>query len=165
MKHIFCIVICCLFAEANAQGRAFDEQFLMKNQDCSGVGIEPIDGKVLASNYKKNIKGFANQTIYMYKKGKCVDSLLTDSLGWVHRRIRSGTYDLFLSYKHKRTVPIKAEKDFDMACMKKEWAQPDGKLTISWRGIHLINRGIGIKKCDWNYNCLKERHIPAGSQG
>jgi hypothetical protein len=163
MKKIFYILFFLVAIKGNAQSRAVEMKFDVKSQDCSGVGIEPIDGKILASQHKKKV--FSNQTIYMYKKGKCVDSLVTDSLGWVRRRIRSGTYDLFLSYKHKRTVPIKTEKDFDMECMKKDWLQPDGTLKVSWRGIVFVNKGIGLKKCDWNYNCLKERHIPAGSQG
>lgn len=161
MKYVAYIILLCAFRTVNAQSRVVEMQFEMKGQDCSGVGIEPIDGKVLASQHKKKV--FSRQTIYLYKKGKCVDSLVTDSLGWVRRRIRSGTYDLFLSYKHKRTVPIKTEKEFDMECMKKEWVQPDGSLKVSWKGIVFVNKGIGYKKCDWNYNCLKERHIPAGS--
>lgn len=163
MKNFFYIVLLAAFTNIRAQSRSVDIQIEIKAQDCSGVGIEPTDGKVLASQHKKKV--FSNQTIYMYKKGKCVDSLVTDSLGWIHRRIRSGKYDLFLSYKHKRTVPIKTEKDFDMECMKKDWLQPDGMLKVSWKGIVFVNKGIGLKKCDWNYNCLKERHIPAGSQG
>jgi hypothetical protein len=163
MKKVFYILFFFAIIKYNAQSRAVELKFDVKNQDCSGVGIEQIDGKVLASQHKKNV--FSNQTIYMYKNGKCVDSLVTDSLGWVRRKIRSGTYDLFLPYKHKRAVPIKAERDFDMECMKKDWLQPDGTLKVSRKGVVFVNKGIGIKKCDWNYNCLKERHIPAGSQG
>lgn len=162
MKYIVVVLmlICC---SLKAQTKAFSHKFEVRTDDCSGVGITPIEGTTLASQHK--VRPFAHQTIYMYKKGKCVDSLVTDSAGWVKRRIKSGKYDLFLSYKHKRTVPIKTEKEFDMECMKKEWAQPDGMLDISWKGIHFVNKRIGYKFCDWKYNCLKERHIPAGSQG
>lgn len=162
MKYVFVIFV-TIVSLAHAQTRAFETKFEITTEDCSGVGITPTEGTYLASQHKK--KPFANQTIYMYKKGKCVDSLMTDSLGKVRKRIKYGQYDLFLAYKHKRTVPIRSAKDFDMECMKKEWLKPDGILKLSWKGTHLINKGIGFKRCEWRYDCIKERHIPAGSQG
>ena len=163
MKNVCYIFIFIAFTAVSAQSKAVELKIEVRSQDCSGVGIEPANGNLLVSQFKK--KAFAKQTIYMYKKGKCVDSLITDSVGYVRRRVRSGNYDLYLAYKHKKTVPIKAEKDFDMECMKKEWLVPDGTLKVSWRGVVFVNKRIGFKPCDWNYNCLKERHIPAGSQG
>lgn len=154
MKQLIFISLFCL-GVLNAQTRSFNEKFEITNQYCGGAA--PTE-EVLASTHKK--KPFANKTIYMYKKGKCVDSLVTDSLGWVKRRIKYGKYELFLSYKHFKQTPIGSENDFDMECMKKEWSRPDGSLTISWKGIHYINNRIGFKYCDWQYPCLKERHIP-----
>ncbi len=145
-----------LIVFTNAQTIAFAYKFELRGQYCGGA--TPTEEVVLASNHK--MKPFAHQTIYMYKKGKCVDSLVTDSLGWVRKRIKSGKYDLFLSYKHHKTTPIGTENEFDMGCMKKEWTIPDGKLNISWKGTHFINKRIAYKFCDWQYNCLKERHIP-----
>lgn len=154
MKILFFIFI-VIASFGNAQTRSFAHKFEITNQYCGGAA--PTED-VLASTYKK--KPFANKTIYMYKKGKCVDSLVTDSLGWVKRRIKYGKYELFLAYKHYKRTPIGTENDFDMECMKKEWARLDGMLDISWKGIHFINNRIGFKYCDWQYNCLKERHIP-----
>lgn len=154
MKHVFFILVVCT-SVLKAQTRSFSEKFEITNQYCGGAA--PTE-EVLASTHKK--KPFANKTIYMYKKGKCVDSLVTDSLGWVKRRIKYGKYELFLSYKHVKQTPIGSEKDFDMACMKKEWSRPDGMLKISWGSVHFINHRIGFKFCDWQYPCLKERHIP-----
>lgn len=154
MKNLVIILIALISASC-LQTRSFTKKFEINNQYCGGAA--PTED-VLASTYQK--KPFANKTIYMYKKGKCVDSLVTDSLGWVNRRIKNGKYDLFLSYKHFKRTPIATENEFDMECMKKEWLRPDGMLEISWKGIHFINNRIGFKYCDWQYNCLKERHIP-----
>lgn len=140
---------------AIAQTRSFTHHFEINSQYCGGAA--PTED-VLASTYKK--KPFANKIIYMYKKGKCVDSLVTDSMGWVKKRIKYGKYDLFLAYKHFKKVPIGIESEFDMECMKKEWERPDRMLNISWKGLHFVNHRIGFKYCDWQYNCLKERHIP-----
>jgi hypothetical protein len=160
MRFLAHIILFCAFVNIRAQSRAVELQFEMKSQDCSGVGIDPTGG---SSQHKK--KYFSNQTIYVYTKGKCVDSLVTDSIGKVSKRMKTGNYELFLPYKHKRTAPIKTQKEFDMECLKKEWLQPDGTLKVSKKGVVFVNKGIGVKKCDWNHNCLKERHIPAGSQG
>jgi len=142
----------------SGQTKSFSYKFEMRGQNCGAVA-QPSEQVVLASNHK--VKPFANQTIYLYKKGKCVDSLITDSLGWARKRIKSGKYDLFLSYKHHKKVPINSENEFDMECMKKEWNLADGLLKISWKGTVFVNKRIGYKFCPWQYNCLKERHIPA----
>jgi hypothetical protein len=154
MKYVFFILVVCT-SVLKAQTRSFAEKFEITNQYCGGAA--PTE-EVLASTHKK--KPFANKTIYMYKKGKCVDSLVTDSLGWVKKRIRYGKYELFLAYKHFKQTPIGTEKDFDMECMKKEWVRADGFLDLSWRGTRFVNHRIGFKFCDWQYPCLKERHIP-----
>lgn len=154
MKNVFIILIVLISASCMPT-RSFTEKFEINNQYCGGA--HPTED-VLASTYKK--KPFANKTIYMYKKGKCVDSLVTDSLGWVKRRIKNGKYELLLAYKYFKRTPIGTEKDFDMECMVKEWTRPDGLLDVSWRGTRFINHRIGFKYCDWQYNCLKERHIP-----
>ncbi len=155
MKHLV-LVFAFLSVVANGQTNAFEHKFEITSQYCGGA--TPTEEVVLASNHK--LKPFANKTIYMYKKGKCVDSLITDSLGWARKRIKSGKYDLFLAYKHFKKVPFGSESEFDMECMKKEWMKPNGTLKISWKGTHFIDRGISYKFCPWQYNCLKERHIP-----
>lgn len=159
MKYLV-LVFTFLSMFANGQTKAFAYKFEMRGQNCGSVA-QPSEEVTLTSNNK--VKPFAHQTIYLYKKGKCVDSLITDSLGWAKKRIKSGTYDLFLSYKHHKKVPILSEKEFDMECMKKEWARADGMLKISWKGTVFVNHRIGYKFCDWQYNCLKERHIPQGA--
>jgi hypothetical protein len=161
MKYSILILIFCYFV-GKAQTGAFSHKFEITVEECGGAASSE-GGSTLASQNKK--KPFANQTIYMYKKGKCVDSLITDSAGWVNKRIKFGKYDLYLPYKHFKRAPIKTEKDFDMECMKKEWARPDGKIDMSWKGTKFLNQGIGFKKCDWRYNCLKDRRIPVGGQG
>jgi len=157
MKYLV-FVFAFFYTLVNGQTKAFSHKFEIRGENCGGAA-QPNEEVVLASNHK--IKPFAHQTIYLYKKGKCVDSLNTDSLGWARKRIKSGKYDLFLSYKHFKKVPIASENEFDMECMKKEWDRPDGMLKISWRGTVFVNNRIGYKFCPWQYNCLKERHIPA----
>lgn len=140
------------------QGRWFDHTFEISKSDCGRA--EPSDVTLWS---KRNKSYFAYKTIYIYKKDKCIDSVKTDSTGRVSKKFKSGKYSFYLAYKHFKKLPFGLPSQFDMICMEKEWKRPDATLQISWRGTHLINRAIGHQFCEWEYNCLKERHIPPSS--
>lgn len=108
----------------------------------------------------KKRKPYAFKTVYVYKGDKCVDSLITDSAGWIKRKIKKGKYKIYLPYKHFKTVPYGIVAEYDMVCLQKEWSVPDGTLDVSWKGMVFVNKRIGHTFCPWQYNCLKERHIP-----
>lgn len=130
-------------------------QFSITQSYCGGAA--PTEGVL---NNLKNKPPFAFKTIYVHKGEKCIDSLKTDSLGSVAKKFRKGKYNLFLPYKHFKTVPFGENKEFDMVCMEKEWKVADATLEVNCSSKVLVNRRIGHEFCSWQYNCLKERHIP-----
>lgn len=130
-------------------------QFSVTQSYCGGAA--PTEGVL---NDLKNKPPFAFKTIYVYKGDKCIDSLTTDSIGTIRKKFKKGKYNLLLPYKHFKTVPFGENKEFDMTCMQAEWKTADATLEVKFGSKILINKRIGHQFCSWQYNCLKERHIP-----
>lgn len=135
--------------------RTYTGQYFIIKANCAGAA--ETEGVKL---YNETNIPFANQTIYLYKKNKCVDSIVTDKEGKFSKKLKLGKYNMFLSYKHHKTVPFGTTNDFKMDCMEKEWLLPDAVLKVSWRGTHRSNTRIGIQFCEWQYNCIKTIRIP-----
>lgn len=108
----------------------------------------------------KQKKPFSHQTIYVYCKGTCVDSLRTDSAEMVNKKMKPGKYDLLLPWKHFKLAPAGELSEYNTDCLKKEWLMADGVLNVSAKAVDFTNKRIGHQFCPWQYNCLKERHLP-----
>jgi len=157
MKY-FIISLFVIFASTSSQAQFRKQvvmQFSITQSYCGGAA--PTEGML---NGLKNKPPFAFKTIYVYKGGKCIDSLKTDSSGSVTKKFKKGKYNLILPYKHFKTVPFGENEEFDMVCMEKEWKLADATLEVKFGGTIFINKRIGHQFCPWQYNCVKERHIP-----
>jgi hypothetical protein len=108
----------------------------------------------------KQKKPFAYKMLYVYSKGKCIDSLKTDSSGIVNKKMKLGKYDLFLPWKHFKTAPVGTLSEYNLDCMKKEWLIADGILNVSAKNVEFTNKQIGHEICFYQYNCLLQRHLP-----
>lgn len=120
-------------------------------------GAEQPDQK--AGNNKK--KAFAHRMVYVYSKGKCIDSSRTDSSGLLCLKLKKGKYNLLLPWKHFKSVPLGKLTEYDELCLLKEWQNPDATLEVKTVGHVFKNSRLTHQFCPWQYNCLKERHIPA----
>lgn len=156
MKTIATILFVALIGNfTNAQSKTVKLKFEETRSYCGGAAPTPEMEEEL-----KVKKPFAHQTIYVYCKGKCVDSLKTDSAGMVNKKMKSGKYELYLPWKHFKKAPVGELAEYNLDCMKKEWLIADGILNVSAKGIAFTNKRIGHQVCFWQYNCLIERHLP-----
>jgi hypothetical protein len=155
MRFLFYIILSCTFTNINAQSAKISLQFNETRSYCGGA----VPTEAVLQELKEK-KPFADQTIYVYLKSKCVDSLKTDSLGKISKKLKYGKYNLYLPWKHFKKVPTGELNEYDEECLKKEWQRADAILEVSAKGGLLSNSKIGHQFCPWQYNCLKHRHIP-----
>ncbi len=156
MRYFYLIMVMAVCITSKAQfKKTYSGQYFITKANCAGAA--ETEGAKL---YNETNIAFANQTIYLYKKNKCVDSIVTDKEGKFSKKLNHGKYAMFLPYKHYKTIPFGSTNDFKMECMEKEWLIPDAILKVSWKGTHRINYRIAIQFCEWQYNCLKNIRIP-----
>ena len=155
MRAIVIFLLVTGIFSVKAQTKTVKLKFVETRSYCGGAA--PTQEMVEELKIKKP---FAYQSIYVYSKGKCVDSLRTDSAGRVNKKMKAGKYDLYLPWKHFKQAPAGELSEYNLDCMKKEWVMADGILTISAKGVAFTNKRIGHQFCFWQYNCLIERHLP-----
>ena len=133
-------------------------QFVYKQPYCGGA--KP-NAEMVAESEKD--KPLDNHTFYVYRKNKCIDSLKTNENGIATVNYKAGTYCLVEAWKRfKKTPDGSPLKDYDKACLKKEWAKPNYKLTLtSDKDFKLeLNQTVIKGICFYKYPCLLVRHMP-----
>ncbi|MDX2173320.1 MAG: hypothetical protein SFY56_09380 [Bacteroidota bacterium] len=133
-------------------------KFVFKQPYCGGARPS---AEILSEAEKE--RGLDKHTFYVYKKNKCIDSVKTDDNGIANLNIKCGSYTLIEAWKHfKRTPDNNSIKEYDKACLKKEWKMPNYKLFIKTEKdfkldlLKEVIRGI----CFYKYPCLLQRHLP-----
>jgi hypothetical protein len=104
-------------------------------------------------------KGLGNQKLFLYKTGKCIDTVFTDKKGILCIKLKKGSYQLFMPYKHYKLVPFGNNENFDLTCLRKDWAKPDAVIKIKFLSHVFINYGIGFYNCPDKHPCLKQLNI------
>ncbi len=151
----------CFFLPLTAQWKKkVTLQYFIAKSDCAGASGTGGGRKVYLTNLP-----FANQKIYLYKKNKCIDTLITDKEGKISTKLSYGKYKLFISWKHHKKVPYGNETFYDMDCLRKEWTKCNGYIKIGFMSRHVVSFDIGLEPCPWEYPCIKKIIIQPQNNG
>lgn len=154
----FIITFIYLSFFCSAQKYKIELQFNYKQPYCGGIQPSPESVAELEKD-----KVIDNYKFYVYRKSKCIDSVLTNNDGKIILNYKAGTYNLLEDWKHfKKTPDGSPLNEYDKTCLKKEWSKSNYKLTIiTTTNFKLELVDIIIKgKCFYKYPCLIKRHLP-----
>lgn len=109
----------------------------------------------------KKPKPYAQKTLYLYTKGKCIDSLITNDLGAFTVKIKPGVYQLFERWKHFKTGPNgEAASEFNPSCLKAEWSKPDVVIKFKKGKSSIMSNMTSYVLCPWQHPCRLNKEMP-----
>lgn len=156
MKTFICILTLLQLQVIAQKKFKVELEFKYKQPYCGSA--KPTPEQQAAADTERPLD---KQMFYVYLDNKCVDTLLTNDSGKVVIKYLPGTYYLFEPWKVlKKTPDASPITDFHKACLVKEWAKPNYKLTIKEDDFTLDYYEISASRCSNQLACLKVRHLP-----
>lgn len=156
MKPILIFLLLMLHGiSSNAQTKKVKLNINEVRSFCGGAMITPERDLEARTQYP-----YANKHIYVYLKGKCVDTLKADANGEVVKKLAYGKYELFEEWKQNKTVPHGSAGEYDLECLKAIWIISDATLEVNKKGFVFENKTLGIQRCPWSYDCLLNKNAP-----
>jgi hypothetical protein len=99
-------------------------------------------------------KPYANQTI-VFVKGSKVDSAKTNVDGVVTKKLKTGNYQVFESWRYYKKAPGNAKiSEFNKECLKGEWKKPLMTLTVRKTSHSYDQKFELVEFCDHKRPCL-----------
>ena len=114
----------------------------------------------------EKLKNYANKMVIIVNTMGPVDSAMTDSSGYITKKVRIGVYKLFEPWKYyKRTPNGESMDEMDKECLQKEWLKPFAIVNMGKRMINVDMQAPIIMYCPNNSPCVTERvPIPSRQQ-
>lgn len=106
-------------------------------------------------------KVYANKVVIIVSSKGKVDSVKTNELGVITKKLNTGTYKLFETWRYYKKAPQHfLVSDFDKACLKDEWKKEIAEIIITKTETKIIQKNTIINACGWQLPCILENKKP-----
>jgi hypothetical protein len=111
-------------------------------------------------------KKYSNRMVIIVNTMGKADSCMTDSSGFVIKKMPFGNYKLYETWQYYKRGPNgESMSELDQECMKKEWEKPFSTVTFSKRMTGVSSQGPIVIQCPYNFPCtINKQPIPARKQ-
>jgi hypothetical protein len=111
-------------------------------------------------------KNYSNRMVIIVNTMGKVDSSMTDSSGYITKKVPFGNYKLFEPWKYYKRGPNgESMSELDQECMKKEWAKPFSTVVFTKKLVNVTSSGPIIMQCAYNFPCtINKQPIPSRKQ-